>query len=240
MKIIYSMSASRHALVDRAKKNVRWRIEGKGKGKVEKKASGRSARAHTRNEAHLTTELLSSGCCHLVSRHQLTGQLLLSSASTQTPGLIKPQPRHSPINHLMMSYRGDHWAASIDTQEHISAHPKMWAGEFYCVCVGKDTHTHHGYTPPLVCQNTCCAPLLCLYLAACLGGVRNMKTLMKVPFDSIALILGAARICVWAKHLFSPLISNISLFYWNQRGLWTVANGGLAHSLLMLWVVISL
>lgn len=74
--------------------------------------------AHTHTEARLTTALLSSGCCHLVSRHQLTGQLLLSSASTQTPGLIKPQPRHSPINHLMMSYHGDHWAASIYTQTH--------------------------------------------------------------------------------------------------------------------------
>lgn len=176
-------------------------------------------RINTR-ERYLTTTQLSSGCCHLVSRHQLTGQLLLLSASTQTPGLIKPQPRHSPINHLMMSYHGDHWAASIYTQGHIRAHTQS-----------KGSRVPH--TPPLVCQNT--SALMCPYPAACLGGVRNMKTLMTVAFDSTTLILGAARISVWAKHLFSPLISNISLFHWNQRGLWTVVNGELAPSLLMLW-----
>lgn len=112
--------------------------------------------AHTHTEARLTTALLSSGCCHLVSRHQLTGQLLLSSASTQTPGLIKPQPRHSPINHLMMSYHGDHWAASIYTQTHTHTHEntlvcahtgrKKGSGGIWRACA-KRTHTRH---PPRI------------------------------------------------------------------------------------------
>lgn len=181
--------------------------------------------------------LHSSGCCHLVSRHQLTGQLLLSSASTQTPGLIKPQPRHSPINHLMMSYHGDHWAASIHThRENTLVHTQDGKGlgrDWMRMCTARRIHTSIGVPKYILC------PRSCPYPAACLGGVRNMKTLMKVAFDSTALIPGAARICVWAKHLFSPLISNISLFHWNQWRPWTVANGGLACSPLMLWAAIS-
>lgn len=129
-----------------------------------KEKGGRKAHTRTRtlthNEARLTMALLSSGCCHLVSRHQLTGQLLLSSASTQTPGLIKPQPRHSPINHLMMSYHGDHWAASVHThthREHISANAgrqrarERMNAHVHCA---KDTHLHRcakiHTVPPLV------------------------------------------------------------------------------------------
>ncbi len=109
--------------------------------------AGTDTHTYTYNEERLTMALLSSGCCHLVSRHQLTGQLLLSSASTQTPGLIKPQPRHSPINHLMMSYHGDHWAASIythtHTREHISAHTgrKGLGRVLTRMCVHRHTHT---------------------------------------------------------------------------------------------------
>ena len=33
---------------------------------------------------------------------------------TTTPGLIKLQPLHGLINHLMMSYHGDCWAATTD------------------------------------------------------------------------------------------------------------------------------
>lgn len=69
---------------------------------------------------HLTTALLTSGRCHLMSTHQLTGQLLLSPAPAQTWGLIKPLPRHGPINHLMMSYHSDRWAAQRGSNEHAS------------------------------------------------------------------------------------------------------------------------
>lgn len=68
----------------------------------------------------LTTALLTSGCCHLMSTHQLTGQLLLSSAPAQTRSLIKLLLRHGPINHLMMSYHSDRWVAQRGSDEHVS------------------------------------------------------------------------------------------------------------------------
>jgi len=159
---------------------------------------------HTHSDACLTTALLSSGCCHLMSRHQLTGQLLLSSASTQTPGLIKPQPPHSPINHLMMSYHGDHWAAGMThMQEHIRACAgRKGSGKLQPACARAETHTHtHTHTTWIhtsvgVPKYRLC-PLLCPYPAACLRGVRNMKTLMKVAFDCTALNPGSCQnLCV--------------------------------------------
>lgn len=68
----------------------------------------------------LTTALLTSGRCHLTSTHQLTGQLLLSSAPAQTRSLIKPPLRHGPINHLMKSYHSDRWVAQRGSNEHVS------------------------------------------------------------------------------------------------------------------------
>lgn len=68
----------------------------------------------------MTMALLTSGCCHLMSTHQLTGQLLLSSAPAQTWSLIKPLLRHGPINHLMMSYHSDRWVAQRGSNEHVS------------------------------------------------------------------------------------------------------------------------
>ncbi len=149
---------------------------------------------HTHNEARLTTALLSSGSCHLVSRHQLTGQLLLSSASTQTLGLIKPQPRHSPINHLMMSYHGDHWAPSIYTQEHISAHTgHKGSGESKHACACKDTQA-----PTMDTNLHRCAKVHTASIASSLSWrcEKQGKKMTTVPFDSTALILGAARISV--------------------------------------------
>lgn len=74
-------------------------------------------RRKTGRRVRLTAALLASGRCHLTSTHRLTGQLLLSAAPAQTRGLIKPLPRHGPINHLMMSYHGDRWLASTHTKE---------------------------------------------------------------------------------------------------------------------------
>lgn len=87
-------------------------------------------------------------------------------------GLIKPPPRHGPINHLMMSYHGDGRALPARTREGPRG--------------GR--------------------------------GVEAPRPAEGQNIDSAAVILGAARVCFEAKHLISPLISNISLFLRNQPG----------------------
>lgn len=106
-----------------------------------KEEGGRRAyRNH--NEIHLTMALLSLlGCCHLMSIHQVTGQLLLLSASTQTQELM--EPRHSSINHLMMSYHGDHWALPAYIQDMIRR-------EGTCYVPAMATHTIYSSVPKYI------------------------------------------------------------------------------------------
>lgn len=136
----------------------------------------------TRRRVHLTTALLTSGRCHLTSTHQLTGQLLLSWAPAKTRALIKPLPRHGPINHVMMSYHSDRWAASTRTKEPSAQR-------------GSDEHVRG--TDPTVHGRDC-------------GLLKSGKG-ETIASDSAALIQGAARLCLQAKHLSSALINNISL-----------------------------
>lgn len=108
------------------------------------------------------------------STHPATGQLLLSPAPAQTRGLIKPLPRHGPINHLMMGYHGDRWAASMYTKEESARR-------------GSNEHVRAG--DPIVHVRDRSVPKYTL------GKGYNM--------ESAVLILGAARLCLEAKHLVS-------------------------------------
>lgn len=110
--------------------------------------------------------------------HQRTGAAAPvggSGARKLNRGLIKPPPRHGPINHLMMSYHGDRW-----------------------VCRRGRTRARKG--------------------GERVHAVEAPRPARGQNIDSAAVILGAARMCFEAKHLISPLISNISLFLRNQPG----------------------